>query len=118
MADVAGMPATEPAQPAKIHNIGSVAEKLRETLASKFKAYPPNLYSEIRQDGQALILLHNDEEGVNLQIMVADLNMNPELAVPVQGSPPPGANGAMGSSETPPEQTPPPATPGNPPASA
>lgn len=84
--------------------VGEVAEYIR-TFFAKREAKPPGLQTSVNPDGSMSIIADNPDVGVQLQVVVAPLYVNPTL--PSQ----------MGIGPTPPTQNQPeipPALPGTP----
>lgn len=95
--------------------LGELAEEFRTFVGQKFKATVPNLTATIGADG--LITIRAVSQEANLQVTVADLNINPNLAqqqppqAPAPGAAPVGNGVPPAIAPTPvPVQQPNPAT--------
>jgi hypothetical protein len=54
-------------------DLGQVSELVRNTLTSEYDIYPPNLSTEINQDGSIKITAMNPTTGLNLQVTLQNL---------------------------------------------
>ena len=54
-------------------DLGQVSELIRNTLTKEYDIYPPNLSTEINQDGSIKITAMNPTTGLNLQVTLQNL---------------------------------------------
>jgi hypothetical protein len=54
-------------------DLGQVSELVRNTLTKEYDIYPPNLSTEINQDGSIKITAVNPTTGLNLQVTLQNL---------------------------------------------
>src|SRR6516162_4495762 len=54
-------------------DLGQVSELVRNTLTDEYDIYPPNLSTEINQDGSIKITAMNPTTGLNLQVTLQNL---------------------------------------------
>jgi len=54
-------------------DLGQVSELVRNTLTKEYDIYPPNLSTEIGQDGSIKITAMNPTTGLNLQVTLQNL---------------------------------------------
>jgi hypothetical protein len=97
--------AAEPTGDDQPPDLGQVSELIRNTLTKEYDIYPPNLSTEIGQDGSIKITAMNPTTGLNLQVTLQNLAgdfVHPSGqmtgVVPAEGGLPPGegAGGAAG----------------------
>jgi hypothetical protein len=85
-------------------DLGQVSELIRNTLTDKYDIYPPNLSTEINQDGSIKITAVNPTSGLNLQVTLQNLAgdfVHPDgqltgVVPPAGGSPDLSGGGASG----------------------
>jgi hypothetical protein len=88
-------------------DLGAVAEIIRQKIADEFDVYPPNLNTQINQDGSIVITAVNPDSGLNVQMTITNIALAQAQsgqmpAPPAGGAPPPAP-------VQPPSPTPPPA---------
>ena len=54
-------------------DLGQVSELIRNTLTGEYDIYPPNLSTEINEDGSIKITAVNPTSGLNLQVTLQNL---------------------------------------------
>src|SRR5262252_5990283 len=54
-------------------DLGQVSELIRNTLTDEYDIYPPNLSTEINDDGSIKITAMNPTTGLNLQVTLQNL---------------------------------------------
>jgi hypothetical protein len=54
-------------------DLGQVSEMIRNSLTKEYDIYPPNLSTEINQDGSIKITAMNPTTGLNLQVTLQNL---------------------------------------------
>jgi hypothetical protein len=96
-------------------DLGQVSEMIRNSLTKEYDIYPPNLSTEINQDGSIKITAMNPTTGLNLQVTLQNLAgdlIHPSGqmtgVVPAEGGLPGGeAEGAAGGAPGLPPAAPP-----------
>jgi hypothetical protein len=83
-------------------DLGQVSELVRNTLTTEYDIYPPNLSTEINQDGSIKITAVNPTTGLNLQVTLQNLAgdlIHPSGqmtgVVPAEGELPGGGEGGV-----------------------